>query len=68
VAAQGDPAQLPRAVQVCREALAVWRQAVAGFPDVPDYRERLADSYHNLGEFLAHSEQLAEADAALPPR
>ena len=48
----------------CREAVGVFEKLVADFPEVQEYREKLANTYFDLGNVLKDAGRLDEAEEA----
>jgi tetratricopeptide (TPR) repeat protein len=59
----GQAKQLDAAVQACRRARALWAQLAADFPDVAEYRFRLAQTCGQLGGVLPRRHADVEAAA-----
>jgi tetratricopeptide (TPR) repeat protein/tRNA A-37 threonylcarbamoyl transferase component Bud32 len=55
---------LREAEKVGRQALALFQQLAADFPDNPKYRQHTARSYNNLGKVLVGTGRIKEAEAA----
>lgn len=54
----------PQAEAGYRQAVRLLEQLVADFPDVAEYRQKLAQTHHNLGIVLAELGKQEEAEAA----
>lgn len=48
----------------CREAVGVFEKLVADFPEVQEYREKLANAYFDLGNVLKDTGRLDGAEEA----
>ena len=56
------PYHQPEAQEQYRKALAIQERLVADFPAVPEYRQSLARSHHNLGVLLKEMGKRPEAE------
>jgi tetratricopeptide (TPR) repeat protein len=59
-----DLGKTDKAEAAYRQALGIQEKLVADFPDMPQYRSELANSYNNRGNLLAVQRKLAAAVAA----
>jgi tetratricopeptide (TPR) repeat protein len=59
-----DTRRLEKAESAFRDALPLQKQAVADFPNRPEFRQELAQIHNNLGNVLRDTKRPKEAEAA----